>query len=313
MKKQITAMLLSALLLTNAAACDITPNNPEQETESTLEETTTAASISTKIHTEKVSLSQINAALHHDLPKASLWTDETGEEYVYIKEWKLYRHMPELSSYHSIYLNDNCIVIHEETATIAVIHQHGKHDEPTIITYHFNKDDEKTEFYATPLNVKASSEYDTFFVNMHDADHGYYFLTPIFFESGIHEWPLFMFETTDGGKSWNQISTNNFNTGSGDHINILEFASPRVGILSFRDLGATELFDRTYLTVDGGLTWNQLPQLPRVEVVEWYSEVIDFEYVEDCNSYYLTVKAHNSDCRFQIQFWSKDLINWELN
>ena len=66
-------------------------------------------------------------------------------------------------------------------------------------------------------------------------------------------------------------------------------------------------------SADGGLTWNQLPQLPRVEVVEWYSEVIDFEYVEDCNSYYLTVKAHNSDCRFQIQFWSKDLINWELN
>ena len=42
MKKQITAIILSALLLANAAACDIIPDTPEQETESTAEGTTTS-------------------------------------------------------------------------------------------------------------------------------------------------------------------------------------------------------------------------------------------------------------------------------
>ena len=248
--------------------------------------------------------------------KASIWRDKESELYIYIKEWDVYRYMPNLSSYNSLYFNDNCIVVDSETATVSVIHQYGKNDEPTIITYHFNRNDKNVQSHSVKLNIKANSEQDTFFVNMHNADHGYFFLTPNMSGSmdermsGVHKWPLFMFETTDGGKSWNQISTNVLDHNTSDYINILKFVSPQVGIISFRDLWAVELFDRTYLTVDGGLTWNQISQLPHEEMAEWYSEVIDLEYIDD--RYYLKVKSYG-DAEKELRFCSEDLINWSLN
>ena len=54
MKKQITAMLLSALLLTNATACNIKPDAPEQETERTLEEITTRNSTIEKFSSPEI-------------------------------------------------------------------------------------------------------------------------------------------------------------------------------------------------------------------------------------------------------------------
>ena len=197
--------------------------------------------------------------------KASIWRDKESELYIYIKEWDVYRYIPNLSSYNSLYFNDNCIVVDSETATVSVIHQYGKNDEPTIITYHFNRNDKNVQSHSVKLNIKANSEQDTFFVNMHNADHGYFFLTPNmdgfadermsgvhltpnmsgFADermSGVRKWPLFMFETTDGGKSWNQISTNILNPNSSDYINILKFVSPQVGIISFRDLGGSGAF-----------------------------------------------------------------------
>ena len=160
---------------------------------------------------------------------------------------------------------------------------------------------------------------------MLNEDHGYYFLTSNMdgdhywrineFPGGdvdkVWEWPLFMFETTDGGKSWNQMSTNTFSPGASDCINILKFVSPQVGIISFRDLGECEVWERTYFTVDGGLTWTQMSELPPSDMVNWYSEIIDLEYVKDYDYYRLTVNAVNYTS-FQLQLWSKDLINWTL-
>ena len=71
-----------------------------------------------------------------------------------------------------------------------------------------------------------------------------------------------------------------------------------------------ELFDRTYLTVDGGLTWNHISQLPHSEMVKWYSEVIDLEYIDD--RYYLKVKCYGDTEKKELRFCSEDLINWSL-
>ena len=119
-----------------------------------------------------------------------------------------------------------------------------------------------------------------------------------------------MFETTDGGKSWNQIATYTFYA-TARYEEIFKFISPQVGIISFRDLGTCEVWERTYLTVDGGLTWTQMSKLPPSDMVNWYSEIIDFEYVKEYDYYRLTVKASNY-ISFQLQLWSKDLINWTL-
>jgi predicted small secreted protein len=321
LKKEIVTLLLaSTLLAAPLTACNTLQNGGNDIDNSTTEITTIETTPETKpneVIRDVPKLGKLKLVPYSDLKKASIWRGENGEFFLYINEWDAYRELSGLISYYDwLYFTDNCIVIDSETATIALINQDGKHDEPTIITYHFNKDNALVELHAVPLNIIASSEYDTFFVNMHTADHGYYFLTPTMDGSqdwrmdGVQGWPLFMFETTDGGKSWNQISTNTFTFCTSDHINIIKFVSPNVGIISFRYVNLEDLCERTYLTLDGGLTWNQISQLPYPSNEGWgYSEVVDMALIDD--RYYLTVKI-SDNTQGELQFWSKDLTNWTL-
>ncbi len=328
-KKEIATLLLaSALLTASFTACNTPQNGGDDINHTTPEITTIETTPDTKpndtsnpneVIRDVSELGKLKSVPYSDMKNASIWQDEKGEFFLYINEWNAYRHLSGLTSdpYHYwFYFTDNCIVVGDETTTITLINQVGKHDEPTIITYHFNRDNKLVELHAVPLNIIASSEYDTFFVNMHTADHGYYFLTPSMDGSqdwrmdGVSGWPLFMFETTDGGKSWNQISTNTFDFCTSDGINIVKFISPNIGILSFRYVNLEDLCERTYLTLDGGLTWSQISQLPYPLDKKWgYSEVVDMTLIDDC--YCLTVKLSDND-QGKLQFWSKDLQNWTL-
>ena len=324
-KKEIATLLLASTLLTaSLTACQKTPDGGDKINNTTPKITTVETTLETKptdtsnpneVIRDVPELGKLKLVPYSDMQNASIWRAEEGEFFLYISEWDAYRQLSGLSSYHNwFYFTDNCIVIDDKTTTITLIDQVGKHDEPTIITYHFNRDNALVELHAVPLNIIASSEYDTFFVNMHTADHGYYFLTPSIDGNqdwrmdGVQGWPLFMFETTDGGKSWNQISTNTFTFCTSDHINIIKFVSPNVGIISFRYVNIEDLCERTYLTLDGGLTWNPISQLPYPPDKKWgYSEVVDLALID--GFYYLTVKISDNN-QEELQFCSKDLTNW---
>ena len=325
-KEIVTLLLASALLTTSLTACQKTPDGgdkidnttPKITTgETTLETKPTDTSNPNEVIRDVPQLGKLKLVPYSDMQAASIWRAEEGEFFLYISEWDAYRQLSGLSSYHNwFYFTDNCIVIDDKTTTITLIDQVGKHDEPTIITYHFNRDNALVELHAVPLDIIASSEYDTFFVNMHTADHGYYFLTPSIDGNqdgnmdGVQGWPLFIFETTDGGKSWNQILTNTFDFCTSDHINIVKFISPDIGIISFRYVNLEDLCERTYLTLDGGLTWNPISQLPYPPDKKWgYSEVVDLALID--GFYYLTVKISDNN-QEELQFSSKDLTNWTL-
>ena len=356
-KKRILSLLLaSALLAAPLTACDTTDDEIDS-TEETTEETTTVDPAGNESNndqnepTQKETVSdlpeggQSELRLYCSLANASVWLDSEGEHYIYINEWAAYRHLRGIASYffsslnsalsipHSAYIpynmhySKNCydrIIVDDETATVVIIIQDGKWDEPIIITCHFNRTNSLVEVHAVPLNIKASWEYDTYFVNMLDANHGYYLLTanmdgwensercknsPDWDPDKISMWPLFVFETTDGGKSWNQLPTIFLlESDYSDCINIFKFVSPQVGIIGFRDITNEEIFKRSYLTIDGGLTWNQISQLPH-DVVERCSEITDLEYIEDSGYYRLTLYS-SPTCQVQLQ--SKDLINWSV-
>jgi hypothetical protein len=206
MKKRILAVLLSALILANITACNVTleqgseDRTSETETRTESLDTNDTQSPPSKGESDDETvrdvpgLGQLKLFTSRNLTTASIWTDQKGEYYIYINEWDAYRHLRGLSSYHFLYFapyeytSDNNIVVESETATIAIIDQDGKHDEPTLITYHFNKSDNLVELHAVPLNIKASSEHDTFLVNMLNEDHGYYFLTSNM--DGDHYWRI---------------------------------------------------------------------------------------------------------------------------
>ena len=327
LKKEIATLLLASTLLTaSLTACQKVPDGGDKIDNTTPKITTVETTPETKptdtsnpneVIRDVPQLGKLKLFSGNNLTKASIWRDENGEFFLYINEWDAYRQLSGLSSYRNwFYFTDNCIVIDDKTTTISLVDQNGKHDEPTIISYHFNRDNALVELHAVPLNIKASSEYDTFFVNMHTTDHGYYFLTSRMDGSldqrvdGVQGWPLFMFETTDGGKSWHQILTNTFDFCTSDDINIIKFVSPNVGIISFRYVNLEDLCERTYLTLDGGLIWNPISQLPYPPDKEWgYSEVVDLAFID--GFYYLTVKISDNN-QGELQFCSKDLKNWTL-
>lgn len=358
MKKRIFITLLSAVLAANMSACRYIPQNNYESKTNTMS-FDTKDTLSSPLENESNNglpnqnetvrdvpeLGQLKLLSHPHLTKASTWWSYEKEEYyIYINEWDTYRPLMVGVSSYRIWggFTDNSTIIDNETATFATIYQAGKHDEPIILTYHFNRNNTLVELHAVPLNIVASSEYDTYFVIMHDTNHGYYFLTPRmdgdqdwridrfpgWHMDGILGWPLFIFETTDGGKSWNQISTNTFPPHISDYINIVKFISPNIGIISFRYEGFEDLCERTYLTLDGGLTWHQISQLSYPfdlkKTHTWYSEVSDIDQLDD--HYYLTVEVRgtlvaveNSDYSFpseytivEFRFESKDLINWSL-
>ena len=345
MKKRVLAILLSALMVSNISACVYVPKNGiEDRTNETLIRTksldtndSSPSSLDGKSNNETVrnisGVGQLKLFPFGNLTKASIWWSYEQEAYyIYINEWDVYRPMVELSYYHNwLYLTDNCITIDNNVATIALIDQSSKYNEPVILTFHFDRSSEFVELHTVPLSIKASSEYDTFLVNMLDANHGYYFLTSNMSGSadermnGLHEWPLFMFETTDGGKSWNQISTNTFD--GTKFIDIFKFCSTQIGIFSFTyHDDRNDLCERTYLTVDGGLTWNQILQLPYpfIKTYSWYSEVLDIEKIDD--RYYLTVEVcgtlvaeedidHSLSSKYitaKLIFESQNLTDWNL-
>ena len=314
MKKRILAILLIAVIAVNICGCNYAPDNGNRNPLDN--ELNGGTSNPDETVRDVPGIGQLELFPFCNFKTASIWRDQKGEFYIYINGWGAYRQLRGLSSYHYLYFSpysyesDNSIVVNGDVATVSIINQNGKYDEPTIITYHFNKSNDLVQLHAVPLNIKASLEYDAFFVNMHSADHGYYFLLPSPSSHYGSDWPLIMFETTDGGKSWVQIATNTFYA-SARCEEIFKFISPQVGIISFRDLGGCEVWERTYLTVDGGLTWTQMSELPHGDMVEWYSDVIDLEYLEDHGYYRLTVKAMNYST-FQVQLCSKDLINWSL-
>ena len=199
MKKEIATLLLASTLLTaSLTACNTAQNGGDDIDNTTTEITTIETTPDTtpsdtakpnEVIRDVPELGKLKLVPYSDLKKASIWRDENGEFFLYINEWDAYRELLGLISYYDwLYFTDNCIVIDSETATIALINQDGKHDEPTIITYHFNRDNALVELHAVPLNIIASSEYDTFFVNMHTADHGYYFLTPSM--DGKQDWRM---------------------------------------------------------------------------------------------------------------------------
>ena len=187
MKKQVLAILFSALLVANMTSCVYIPEN---ELEDITKETPIRTKSSNTNDSSPSSLDeaecnvlgvgQLKLFSSSNLTKASIWWSEKQEAYyIYINEWDVYRPMVELSSYHNwLYLTDNCITINNDVATIALIDQSGKHNEPVILTFHFDRSSEFVELHAVPLSIKVSSEYDTFLVNILDANHGYYFLTP---------------------------------------------------------------------------------------------------------------------------------------
>ncbi len=189
---------------------------------------------------------------------------------------------------------------------------HPDHSETSIKILSFTKgSDEITEQTITWDTAICQNQ---IFCNFIDDENGYIFVTEEIDAPGFSrgaEKVAHLYKTQDGGKTWASVNCDSIPYISlRESLVLAKFVTEDIAIIAGR-IWATDcnLHERTYITQDGGLTWNPI-LLPYPLNGEWdYSEVVDMVLIDDC--YYLTVKSSGNN-RKEMQFWSKNLTNWML-
>lgn len=332
MKKTITSALIFASLILTVCGCQMEnnaiPQNTVTSTETEYTETTEHIETLDEFSSDASNGLFLEPEPYCDRELYSVWRDQDGEFYIYIKEWNIYRKINSdfiNSGYGSIF-DPMGATINEDTAAIAV-YEYSKHD-ATVTIHHLDRNHEDVASYTNQLDHLEDNFYEcgTFFINMRDEETTYFFYTASCPDENMYDdlyWPLVRFETTDGGKTWRQAETMKLGLTLHDYPNVITFLSHNVGIISFRYHSCEDLCGRTFLTTDGGMTWNAIAPLPYpfddINKVG-YTEVIALE--QRGNDYFLTVEVHYSayhtnnpeldDVTETIQFQSTDLTQWIL-
>ena len=255
------------------------------------------------------------------------------EYYVYIRAWDAYRKIkiPNLSNRKGPCFDPTSAAINENTATIAIYDYNDSIARVTV--FHFNKHNEDVESYTAELKSKFYTRLlSTAFVNVANENTICFFgLTePTLYPNSEKKPSFIKIITKDGGKTWSSEETLIPNVTVENTLTIAKFASNKVGIISYayiagKDVNSGEfhsewddIFDGTYITTDGGLSWERIS-------LEYDSEfgVSDYEYrniISSAKVIYFSKYNPNKTYRLGFAtnndsngyFISEDFINWEL-
>ena len=135
-------------------------------------------------------------------------------------------------------------------------------------------------------------------------------------------------KTTDAGKTWEKTEYNNFAVSNGrEYIKYACFISDDIGFFTARYYCTDHFAPRTYWTLDGGITWTNMPRLDLPNMLEPFgkpgydfaTEIADLTVTDGiyiltvriCHGYSLELDGKDFD-ELYIQFLSTNLIDWEL-
>ncbi len=129
---------------------------------------------------------------------------------------------------------------------------------------------------------------------------------------------ILIYKTNDGGKTWNQVELKNpILYSAKERVILAKFANQNVGIISCRYYTQELLENRTYITLDGGVTWQKSTfDLPYPEYEEGiFSEVFSFDLKD--STYTILVRIVIDGGGFNRReemhkYISTDLETWEL-
>ena len=131
-------------------------------------------------------------------------------------------------------------------------------------------------------------------------------------------WPVRFLKTADGGKTWEMYELEN--APNGGHSNkcypeLAKFLTENVGIISYRfDNGPSDCA-KTYVTSDGGKTWNSVSNLPYPDGFvrdNTYSELVDAYWSSYDESIKIEVRVNSEYIDYTLCFKSYDLKEWIL-
>ena len=307
MKKFIAFNLALVILLLSFVGCDLKKDDDENsESEGT--ESTTA------------DVSNLMPFPFFEKDGVVFWYKGEGKYTVYIKKWQMYREITYVSGCVSADVR-----VGEDTAEIAFFYRNNFRS-GTLTTYHLNKDTEEVQDNCVILEMVGNSEHYFYWFRLYDEDRACFFLMADILVDGAGYFPVVRYETTDGGKTWNVANVFSFDGYPWNAFPKITFVTEEVGIITYRYITATDLCYRTYITTDGGFTWNRISNLPYpfdLDEVNGFTEIESFEKAKDSNTYILRVKVivnsyqvGDSEIGFfslYLEFYSDDLVDWRLH
>jgi hypothetical protein len=136
-------------------------------------------------------------------------------------------------------------------------------------------------------------------------------------------------KTTDGGKTWKKTEYRDFAVSNGrEYITHACFFSDDVGFFTARYYCIDHFASRTYWTLDGGLTWTNMPRLDLPDMLEPFgypgydfaTEITDLTVeggvyiltVRICHGLSLELDGNDPYTSLYINFSSANLIDWDL-
>lgn len=153
------------------------------------------------------------------------------------------------------------------------------------------------------------------FASFIDENNGYLF----FWRDDCYQagWPIQFLKTLDGGNSWEMIKPeNSVSAGAAKYYpEFAKFLTQNIGILTYRfEYGPSDC-GITYVTSNGGKTWNSIYDLPYPDEIvrdNTYSKLIDAYWDEYDNSLRIEVKVISQFVEYTLNFKSYDFKEWVL-
>ena len=183
-----------------------------------------------------------------------------------------------------------------------------------ILVIAFGRDMQNLPIY--PVKLEEAMRVTDIFCNFVSDSLGFLFVF-----SDKPEQRFVLLKTIDGGRSWKQTEASEAPTAApGESPTLARFASERVGMVSYgyseADGSAPDLSSRTYLTANGGVTWQPISALSYAFEVGtgegcYYTEGTDLTY--DNGTYLLRLIARNGRGGYiEVPYLSSDLQHWEV-
>ena len=329
MKKQITAIILSALLLANAAACDIIPDTPEQETESTAEGTTTTSPIietptlpdnednsQSPVETlTPVRSSYVGSSTYIQMPNNLFIKEIDDQRYFYMPEWEKTFEIPDDFDNNRLGV---CGFVGSERAWIFEYeHEQSENTnyEFTIFTMFIIHRERGIEAQRTlSFTDFPYRGVDSVFYSMTSENTGFLF---VFQYNKSKNHLAALLKTTDGGEHWTRIEPNeSWYSGSWKNILIVaHFFDENKGMIVPRT-AATVSINHVYITLDGGKNW-RVAHIPIEDydstlrtASDRYLELNNFEYSDGQYRLTFRLRGNRSEIHDMVSFTSTDLITW---
>lgn len=324
MKKRILTMILSALLLTNATACNVTENGTTGTSENTTTTPTEATTTTTATELENPpsnsnsmenSSSKVTMACNGNYYNSNVTytINQNNELIIHIESWNESFVIPNQDMYFvSETVQASSVVLGNDQGAVIF----GDFSVPTkpIKVIRFEKG--KPQVTVENLSYETNQTYQYKYCNFTDEKTGYLFLFGATDRIELSK----LLKTTDSGQTWIEQSLENAPSLDWKAwIICAKMLDESIGFISGRHWADDNFSKRTYVTTDGGGTWTQVvlptngpyvvgPDSGETETVMAGIEAYDLLYKD--GQYILCLKQRQDDSFIYFKYSSVDLVTW---